>query len=416
MGIVTTLRSVLKFRRYDSDRVRRQLALAADVEDVRALARRHLPRGVFDYVDGASEGEVTMNRNREAYANVEFHPRVLRDVSAVDMTTTVLGRTTAMPVVLAPTGFTRSIHPDGERAVARAAAAAGLPYAISTLATCSIEDVAAASDSVTWAGEGTRRLWFQVYMWRDRGLVASMLDRAAASGYEAIALTVDTAVSGHRERDIRRGFDLPPQLGLDTVIDGARHPRWAWNFMRGGPIEFANVAGAALPDKPASMSINEYAGRQFDACVTWEAVEWLRSVWDGPIVIKGIQSVADAIIAADAGVDAIVVSNHGGRQLDYSPATLELLPDVVGAVGGRCEVLVDGGVRRGSDVIKAVCLGASAVLVGRAHLYGLGAGGERGVAHVVDLLRSGIERNMALLGVTSVDDLGPDHVAWRTGP
>lgn len=415
MGTIDTLRSVLRFGPIETDPVARRLARAADVDDLRRIARRRLPRGVFDYIDGGAEDERTLARNSAAFADLELRPRVLRDVSSVDPATSLLGRPLPMPLVLAPTGFTRIADPAGELAVAAAAARAGLPYALSTLGTRSIEEVARASATALGDPLGPPgRLWFQVYVWRDRGLVREMIERAATAGYEALVLTVDTAVLGRRERDVRRGFTLPPKIGPGTLIDGAVHPSWTWRFVRSDPIVFANVAGnAAVGDGRQAVALADYINGQFDPSLSWADVEWMRSVWDGPLVLKGVQTVDDARLAADAGVEAVALSNHGGRQLDGAPVPVELLPEVADAVGDRVELICDGGVRRGSDVVKAVALGARAAMAGRAYLYGLGAGGERGVDHVLDLLDAGVRRTMALCGVTSVADLGPDLVGRR---
>ncbi len=406
--MIRTLRSVLQFRRFEIDPVKRSLAKAANVGDLRRLAQRRLPGGVFDYVDGAAEDERTARANQDAFARRHFQPRVLRDVGKVDAGTTVLGKPVPLPLVLAPTGFTRIADPQGELAVARAAARAGIPYTLSTLATRSIEEVAAAS------GDGRR--WFQAYVWRDRGLVREMIERAKAAGYDALMPTVDTAVLGRRERDVRRGFSLPPKIGLETIIDGALHPGWTWRFVRSEPIRFANVATSrsaaeAHGDGSTAVTLADYVNTQFDPSMSWADIEWMRSVWDGPIVLKGIQTVADARIAADEGIDAIALSNHGGRQLDDAPAILDLVAPVADAVGGRLEIYCDGGVRRGSDIVKAVSLGATACLAGRAYLYALGAGGERGVDHLLSLLAADVRRTMALIGATTVADLTPDLVA-----
>lgn len=342
-----------------------------------------------------------MAANSAAYRRLTFSPRVLRDVSEVDISSTLLGRALSYPLVLAPTGFTRIADPAGELAVARAANRAGLPYALSTLGTRSIEEVAAV---------GSNRLWFQVYTWKDRDLVADLLKRAAAADYEAICLTVDTAVLGRRERDVRRGFTLPPKVGLSTIVDGLLHPGWAWQFLTSEPIIFANVAGMSVGDGTDAISLAEYVGSQFDPGLSWNDVDWLRGHWDGPIVVKGIQSVEDAVVAADRGVEAIAISNHGGRQLDSAPATLDLLPDIAAAVGGRTEIICDGGVRRGSDIVKAIALGASAVMTGRPYLYGLGAAGEAGVDQVLTNFGSEMQRTMALIGCTNVEDLGPEYI------
>jgi L-lactate dehydrogenase (cytochrome) len=399
--IADTLRSVLRFGPIEFDPVARRLRRAASVADLRAVARRRLPRGVFDYIDGAAEDERTMAANSDAYARIGFRPRVLRDVDQVDTSTTLLGRALPLPLVLAPTGFTRIAAPAGELAVARAAARTNVPYTLSTLSTRSIEEVAAVSDG---------RKWFQVYAWRDRGLVKDMIDRARAADYEALVLTVDTAVLGRRERDVRRGFSLPPKIGLRTLLDGAVHPAWTWEFVRAEPIRFANIVGHGAPDGSTAVTLSDYVNSQFDPALSWGDLDWMRSLWPGPIVLKGIQTVADAVLAVDAGVEAIALSNHGGRQLDGAPATVELVAPVADAVGDRVEIICDGGVRRGSDIVKAVALGARACMAGRAYLYGLGAAGERGVDHVLRLLDHDVRRTMALLGARSIGDLTPELV------
>jgi L-lactate dehydrogenase (cytochrome) len=393
-----TLRSVLQFEKFETDPVARRLRRVASVADLRRIARRRLPRGCFDYIDGGAEDEITLGENAAAFRAVGFSPRVLRDVGTVDPTTALLGRTLPIPLALAPTGFGRIADPAGELAVARAAAKAALPYTLSTLATRSIEEVAAVNSG---------RKWFQVYVWRDRGLVREMIERARDCGYEALMLTVDTAVFGRRERDVRRGFTLPPKIGISTLIDGALHPGWTWAFTRADPIRFANVTGAAVGDGASAVSLAEYTNSQFDPTLSWRDVEWLREVWAGPIIVKGIQSVADARLAADVGVEAIALSNHGGRQLDGAPTPLELVAPTADAVGDRVEIICDGGVRRGSDVVKAVALGARACTIGRAYLYGLAAGGERGVDLVLHILDADIRRTMALIGASTLDDLTP---------
>lgn len=406
MPVIRSLRSVLRFRPIELDPIARRLRRAANVEDLRRQARRRLPRGVFDYIDGGAEDELSLDRNVEAFRRLEFRPRVLRDVGHVDPSTTLLGRPLPFPLVLAPTGLTRIADPDGELAVARAAARAHLPYTLSTLATRSIEEVAACSDGPKW---------FQVYVWRDRGLVKDLLARAAAAGYEAIVLTVDVAVLGRRERDVRRGFTVPPKIGLGTLIDGAVHPGWTWQLVRSEPITFANVVGAGVGHGIEAVNLAEYTSTQFDPGLSWRDLEWFRSVWHGPIILKGVQTVADSLLAADSGVDAVALSNHGGRQLDGAPAPIELVRPVVDAVGDRTQVICDGGVRRGSDIVKAVSLGAVACMAGRAYLYGLGAAGERGVDHVLGFLYAGVRQTMTLAGCRTVADLSPDLVSWRTG-
>lgn len=398
---VESIRSVVKFGPIEWDRTTRRLSRAADIGDLRRLARRRLPRGVFDYIDGAAETESALRRNSDAFDAYTFRPRVMRDMTGVDATTTLLGKEIPLPLVLAPTGFTRIADPEGELAVARAAGAIGLPYALSTLSTRSIEEVAAVA---------TGPLWFQVYTWRDRGLVKSMIERAQQAGYEALVLTVDSAVLGRRQRDVRRGFTLPPKIGLSTIVDGILHPGWTWDLIRSEPISFANVVGHHDVDGSDAVSLASIVNEQFDPTLSWDDLEWMRSVWNGPIVLKGIQTVDDARIAADLGVEAIALSNHGGRQLDDAPAILDLVPPVVDAVGDRTEVICDGGIRRGSDIVKAVALGAKACMAGRAYLYGLGAAGERGVAHALGILDADVRRTMALIGCGTVAGLDTTYL------
>ena len=396
MSTYKTLRSVVKFRPIETDIIERRLARAASVADLRRIAKRRLPGGVFDYIDGGAEDERTLAANQAAFAAVTYRPRVLRGLDEVDVGSSILGKPLAYPMILAPTGFTRIADPEGELAVARAADRAGLPYTLSTLSTRSIEEVRAVSNG---------RLWFQVYAWRDRGLVEEMIKRAAAARYEALVLTVDTAVFGRRERDVRRGFSLPPTIGPGTILDGALHPGWTWRFARSEPIRFANVVGNAVGDGASPVNLSDYINTQFDPSLSWDDVDWLRSVWDGPIVLKGIQTVDDARLAADVGVEAIALSNHGGRQLDGAPATLDLVAPVADAVGDRTEIICDGGIRRGSDIVKAVAAGATAAMAGRAYLYGLGAAGERGVDHVLSMFNADIRRTMALIGSGTIQDI-----------
>jgi L-lactate dehydrogenase (cytochrome) len=391
--VFETLRSVVRFERVETDPVERRLRHAASVADLRRIAKRRLPGGVFDYIDGAAEDERTLAANERAFAAATFRPRVLRGITQVDLASSLLGAPLNYPLVLAPTGFTRIADPQGELAVARAAARAHLPYTLSTLSTRSIEEVRTVSDG---------RLWFQVYAWRDRAMVKEMVDRAAAAGYEALVLTVDTAVLGRRERDVRRGFSLPPSIGPRTLVDGALHPGWTWAFVRSDPIRFANVLGRDVGDGASPVSLSDYINTQFDPALSWHDVEWLRSIWDGPIVLKGIQTVDDARLAADSGVDAIALSNHGGRQLDGAPAPFTLVAPVADAVGGRVEIICDGGVRRGSDIVKALAAGAQACMAGRAYLYALGAGGERGVDRVLEWFRADMVRTMTLVGAPDV--------------
>ena len=402
MGMYETLRSVVRFREFERDPVKRRLSRVADVGDLRRLAKRRLPAGVFDYIDGAAEDEVAATNNIRAFDRYEFKPRVLRDVAEIDTSTDFLGQTIPFPLILAPTGFDRIAHSQGELAVARAASRANLPYSLSTMGTRSIEEI---------AGVNGGRKWFQVYVWRDRGMVKEMLDRAAVAGYEGIMITVDTAVLGRRERDVRRGFSLPPKIGLDTIVDGAFHPGWTWDFIRAEPITFSNVAtGAEMGDGSTAVSLSEYINSQFDPSLSWDDITWFQENWPGKVMIKGVQTVDDAVIAADMGLDGVILSNHGGRQLDGAPAPIDLVAPVADAVKGRTAVICDGGIRRGSDIVKAVCLGADACMAGRAYFYALGAAGEQGVDWVLDFLEQGVRRTMVLSGVGSVAELDRDLV------
>ena len=399
---LATLRSVIKIGRFETDPVVRRLARTANVHDLRRIAKRRLPGGVFDYIDGGAEDERTMVGNEQAFAEATFRPRILVGNDRVDVKTRILGAEAALPLVLAPTGFTRIADPQGELAVARAAARAGVPYTLSTLGTRSIEEVRAVSDG---------RLWFQVYAWRDKGLVKEMIERAAAAQYEALVLTVDVAVLGRRERDVRRGFSLPPTIGLRTFVDGALHPGWTFDFVRSEPIRFANVVGSTINDGSTPVKLSEFVGRQYDTGLSWADLDWMRSVWDGPILVKGIQCVDDAVIAADRGAAGVVISNHGGRQLEGAPTTFPLIAPVADAVGDRLEVLVDGGVRRGSDIVKAVAAGATAVMAGRAYLYGLGAAGERGVDQVLNWFKGDVWRTLHLIGAPGIEALDRSFLA-----
>jgi len=402
--MIETFRSVVRFRRFETDPVARRLRTAVNVDDLRRIARRRLPRGVFDYIDGAADDERSLANNTAAFARWEFRPEVLRDVSSIDTSTMLLGRKIAMPLVLAPTGYTRLTHSQGELSVARAAARAGIPYSLSTMGTRSIEEV---------AGESDGPKWFQVYMWKDRGLVRELVERCAAAGYEALWLTVDTAVLGHRERDARRGFTVPPAIGPRTIVDGILHPAWTWDFITHEPLDFANVRHVPVTQIGSNMGRGAYVMANWDQAMSWTDVEWLQGIWSGPIVLKGIQTVADARRVVTLGVQGIGLSNHGGRQLDDAPAPLDLVEPVAQSVQGEAAIICDGGVRRGSDVVKALALGADACSIGRAYLYGAGAAGERGVDHVLGLFRDGIERTMALCGRTTVSEIRRDLVVAR---
>ncbi|MFI5610055.1 alpha-hydroxy acid oxidase [Amycolatopsis sp. NPDC051903] len=377
---------------------RRRLGGAATVDDLRRVARRRTPRAVFDYTDGGAGAELSLARNRAAFDRVEFRPGVLRDVSDVDTSATILGASSALPLALAPTGFTRMVHHEGEVAVARAAAAAGVPYALSTMGTTSATDLAAAVPQV--------RRWFQLYLWRDRERSRELVRAAEAAGYEALVLTVDTPVAGTRLRDVHNGMTIPPSLTARTFLDGAVRPHWWFNLLTTEPLRFASFSNW-------EGTVADLANHMFDPSATIADVAWLRETWPGKLIVKGVQQADDAVAAVDAGADAVVVSNHGGRQLDRAPVPLEELPSVVAAVGDRAEVYLDGGIRTGADVVAAVGLGATAVLIGRAYLYGLMAGGEPGVRRVLDLLTAEARQTMQLLGVSSVKELTPDRVRLR---
>ncbi len=399
-----TFRSVVRFRKFETDPVVRRLRTAMTVEDLRTMAKRRLPRGVFDYIDGGAEDERSLANNATGFERIEFQPNVLRDVSQLDTSTTLLGKRISMPLVLAPTGYTRLTHSQGELSVARAAARAEVPYSLSTMSTRSIEDVAEVSDG---------QKWFQVYTWKDRGLVKELVERAAAAGYEALWLTVDTAVLGRRERDVRRGLIIPPEIGPAMIVDGILHPAWTLDFITHEPLEFANVVDHADKGVTDPIPMAQHVMQNFDQRLSWSDVEWLQSIWSGPIVLKGIQTVDDALRAVDAGVEGIGLSNHGGRQLDDAPSPIELVEPVAQAVQGRSAIICDGGVRRGSDIVKAIALGADACSIGRPYLYGAAVGGERGVDHVLQFFREGLERTMALTGRRSIAEIDRDVVRWK---
>ena len=340
-----------------------------------------------------------MRRNTAAFQQYEFVPRVLRNVADIDTSTSFLGRTLEIPLLFSPTGFTRIAHSQGELSVARVAARHGLPYCLSTLSTRSIEEVAVVSNGPKW---------FQVYVWRDRELVKDMLARAQANGYEAIMITVDTAVLGRRERDVRRGFTLPPTLGLGTIVDGITHPSWTWDFIRNEPITFSNITDPNASSAGTAVNLSYFISEQFEPALSWDDLEWFRANWNGPIILKGVQSVADAVLAQQHGIDAVALSNHGGRQLDSAPAPLDLLAPVAQATGGTLPLICDGGIRRGSDIVKAIALGASACTLGRSYLYGLGAAGEPGIERVLSMLTDDMTRTMSLCGVRTISEITPE--------
>jgi len=393
------LEPFLKTRPVARNATERRLGRCLSVDDLERAARRRVPGAVWDYVHGGSDGEIAMARNRAAFDRVELRPTAFGQVASPDVCTTILGRPAAAPIVLAPTGYTRLSHHSGERAVAAAAARAGVPYALSTYATTSITDVAEAAPG--------GRNWFQLYLMKDRAVSLAHLAEAAEQGYEAIMLTVDTTVTGLKRKDKRNGFAIPPQLTARTLAGLARHPGWVANILTTEPLRFATFPeGSTYGRWGMSNELREQAIRPAD-------ISWLKSQWHGPVVVKGVQSVGDALQVVDAGADAVVLSNHGGRQLDRAPVPLELLPAVVDAVGGRAEVYVDSGVRSGGDIAAAIGLGAQGVLVGRAYLYGLMVGGQRGVSATLDLLVDELRRAMCLLGTPTIADIGGEHVRLR---
>lgn len=381
---------LLGFRAPVLDPVERRLRQALTVKDLARIARRTTPRSVFDYVHGAAEDEVSIARSRRAFAQVEFEPRVLHDVAEVDTSTTILGKPAAFPLIMAPTGFTRMMHHEGEIAVARAAARAGVPYTLSTMGTTSPGELMQA------VPDGNQ--WFQVYLWKDRDATRQLIEQARNTGYETLVLTVDTPVAGNRLRDARNGLTIPPTLNLKTMWDMAWHPNWWINVLTTDPIEFASL-------RSFDGTVAELVSQMFDPSLQLDDLAWLREQWSGPLVVKGIQSVEDAKRVVDAGADALVVSNHGGRQLDRAPTPLRLLPAVAEAVGDQAEIYLDTGILSGADVLAAVGLGADACMVGRAYLYGLMAGGERGVDRMLHIMRDEAIRTMQLSGASTVKEL-----------
>lgn len=390
------LRELVQFRRFEFDPVARRLARAWTIDDLRRIAKRVTPRSVFDYVDGNAEEELTARRNREAFQSVQFHPNLLHDVSDPDLSTTLFGTRIDFPLVFAPTGYTRMMHHHGEESVARVAQRNGVPYCLSTVGTTSIEQVAAA------APQGNN--WFQLYLTRDQGLNAELIARAGAAGFSAIILTVDTNVAGARLRDNRNGLTIPPSLSLKTFADMSLHPAWWFNKLTTRPITFASI-------NRSNMSSEAIASTVFDPSLDLTRLEWLRGAWDGPLLVKGALSEELAGEVVKRGGDGFVLSNHGGRQLDRTPSPLDTLTQVRQNHPDKT-ILVDSGVRHGQDIIAAKALGADAVMIGRAYLYGIMAGGEEGVERAYELLRSQYQRGMQLLGVRTTDDLGSQYVSY----
>jgi len=375
-----------------------RLAKAADLSDIRKIARKRTPRAVFDYTDGAAGSESSLNRAKEVFDSVEFSPRVLRDVTEIDTSIDLLGKPNALPFAFAATGFTRMMNYQGEIAVAQVAEKYGIAYGLSTLGTTSPEDLAQAVPGA--------RLWFQLYMRRDTALNEQLVERVRKAGYETIILTVDTVVGGSRFRDVRNGLTIPPKLSAKTLLDMSRHPHWWMNLLTTEPLEFASL-------KNTGGTVQELINKIFDPSITIKDIQWLRENWDGKILVKGVQSVEDAKMLVKTGIDGIILSTHGGRQLDKAPVPLELLPEVKKAVGKKMKVFLDGGVMSGSDVLAAIAFGADAVFVGRAYLYGIMAGGKLGVDRVVEILKKEIETNMRLLGITSIAELTPERIRLR---
>ncbi|NIH87808.1 alpha-hydroxy acid oxidase [Amycolatopsis granulosa] len=392
------LQRILRPRPVELNPTGRRLANAHTIADLRAIARRRTPRAVFDYADGAAELEESLRRARQAFRAVEFHPSVLRDVSDVDTGVEVLGERSALPFAFAPTGFTRMMHHEGERAVVQVAQRERIPYVLSTMGTTSIEQVARAAPHA--------RKWFQLYVWRDHGAGRELMRRAWENGYGTLLLTVDTPVGGARMRDVRNGLTIPPALTLRTFADGALHPAWWFNLLTTEPLTFASF-------ESWHGTVTELIDALFDPALDFDDLAWVRETWPGKLVVKGIQNPADAREVVKCGADAVVLSNHGGRQLDRAPTPLELLPATLDAVGGDAEVWLDTGILSGGDIVAAIARGASLCLVGRAYLYGLMAGGERGVQRCADILRGEIVRTMQLLGVREIGHLRPSHAILR---
>ncbi|MHA7652542.1 alpha-hydroxy acid oxidase [Mycobacterium sp. ML4] len=392
---IRDLAPLIQFKRPQLNRTARRLDAALTIEDLRRIAKRRTPRAAFDYTDGAAEGELSIERARQAFRDIEFHPTILRDVSTVSTGWDVMGAPVDLPFGIAPTGFTRLMHAEGEIAGARAAASAGIPFSLSTLGTTAIEDLMAA------APHG--RKWFQLYMWRDRERSMALVQGAADAGFDTMLVTVDVPVAGARLRDVRNGMSIPPALTLRTVLDAVPHPHWWFDLLTTEPLSFASL------DR-WSGTVGEYLNTMFDPSVTFDDLAWIKSKWPGRLVVKGIQTLDDARAVVDRGVDGIVLSNHGGRQLDRAPVPFHLLPVVARELGRDTEILMDTGIMSGADVVAAIALGARCTLVGRAYLYGLMAGGEAGVRRAISILESGVIRTMALLGVTCLQELAPTHV------
>src|ERR1700742_4190665 len=369
------------------------------IEDLRQVHMRKVPKAFFDYADRGSYAEETLRANRDDLQQIKFRQRILVDVSKRDLSTTILGEPAALPLILAPVGLTGMQYGDGEIHACRAAQAAGIPYTLSTMSICSIEDVAANVD---------KPFWFQLYVMKDRGFIKALIERAIAAKCSALVLTVDLQVIGQRHQDIKNGMTVPPEWSLSKLIDFAPKPTWVSGVLRGKRRSFGNLMGH-LKGTEDITALSTWINSQFDTTLNWKDVEWIRSIWPGKLILKGILDVEDAEIAAKSGAQALVVSNHGGRQLDGAPSSIEVLPEIVDAVGSQIEVLFDGGIRSGQDVVRALALGAKACMIGRAYAYGLGAGGEAGVAKAIDILRNELNVTMGLCGVNTIAEID-DHV------
>ena len=389
------LAPLMRFKRFEPNAKKRRLAAALTINDLRDIAKRRTPQAPFDYTDGAAEQELSLSRARRAFENIEFHPNILRDVSKVNASSQVLGGPSAFPLSIAPTGFTRMMHTEGELAGAQAAAEFGIPFTLSTMGTASIEQVAAV--------EPLGRRWFQLYLWTDRDQSMELIRRARASGYDTLFVTVDVPVAGARLRDKRNGMSIPPALTIKTITNAIPRPEWWFNFITTPPLEFASLNNW-------SGTVGELIDKMFDPTVTFEDLKWIRSEWPGKLVIKGVQAVEDAVALAKYGVDGIVLSNHGGRQLDRAPIPFHLLPEVDKEVGKDVELMIDTGIMSGADVVAAVAMGAKSTMIGRAYLYGLMAGGHDGVVRALEILTGEITRTMQLLGVADLSELGRRHV------
>jgi L-lactate dehydrogenase (cytochrome) len=389
------LAKLMRFKAPQLNGKRRRLDGALTIHDLRDIAKRRTPKAAFDYTDGAAEGELSLARARQAFEDVEFHPSILRDVSTVDTSVEVLGGRSALPFGIAPTGFTRLMQTEGEIAGAGAAGAAGIPFTLSTLGTTSIEDVKAANPD--------GRNWFQLYVMRQREISFGLVERAAAAGFDTLMFTVDTPVAGARLRDKRNGFSIPPALTLGTIVDAIPRPWWWFDFLTTPPLEFASLSSTG-------GTVGELLDSAMDPSIDFEDLAVIRDLWPGKLVVKGVQNVEDSKRLADLGVDGILLSNHGGRQLDRAPIPFHLLPEVVREVGADTEVMVDTGIMNGADVVASLALGAKFTLVGRAYLYGLMAGGRAGVDRAIEILADQIVRTMKLIQVSSVAELEPKHV------